>query len=72
MASATQIIALSSELLALAKWAYDKFKEVSGLVMSGKEVTDEQFEAYKADYEKSSDRLRQAIAKAREKAAEQK
>ena len=72
MASTTQVIALASELLALAKWAYDRFKEVSELVMSGREVTDEQFERYKADYEQSSDRLRQAIAKAREKAAEQK
>lgn len=68
MASATQIIGLASELLTLAKWAYDKFKEVSSLLMSGEEVTDEQFDKYKADYEASSDRLRQAIARAREKA----
>ena len=67
MASAAKIIALASELLTLAKWAYDKFKEISALLMSGEEVTDEQFDAYKADYEASSDRLRQAIAKARDK-----
>lgn len=70
MTNATQIIALASEFLTLAKWAYDEFKEVSSLLMSDKNVTDEQFDRYKADYEQSSDRLRQAIAKAREKAAE--